>query len=95
MTPFALSSPTQKAFHADVVSVMRRWLKEEVDEKPTIHAREHYAKVIFPPYRRQFRIVLGCPNNMGTCFVKIPQGIKNCSPITHPVSIMTHMSQFE
>ncbi|XP_019723294.1 histone-lysine N-methyltransferase 2A [Hippocampus comes] len=35
-----------KAFHADVVSVMRKWLKEEVDEKPTVRAREHYAKLM-------------------------------------------------
>ncbi|XP_057683415.1 histone-lysine N-methyltransferase 2A-like isoform X2 [Corythoichthys intestinalis] len=34
-----------KAFHTDVVSVLRRWLKEE-DEKPTIQAREHYAKLM-------------------------------------------------
>ncbi|XP_051926032.1 histone-lysine N-methyltransferase 2B [Hippocampus zosterae] len=35
-----------KAFHADVVSVMRKWLKEEADTKPTVCAREHYAKLM-------------------------------------------------
>ncbi|XP_061521603.1 LOW QUALITY PROTEIN: histone-lysine N-methyltransferase 2B-like [Phycodurus eques] len=35
-----------KAFHEDAVSIMRRWLKEEEDEKPSIQAREHYAKLM-------------------------------------------------
>ncbi|XP_077363173.1 histone-lysine N-methyltransferase 2B isoform X2 [Festucalex cinctus] len=35
-----------KTFHADVVSVMRKRLKEEEDEKPTIQARDHYAKLM-------------------------------------------------
>lgn len=50
---FFLFSPTQKAFHADVVSVMKKWPKEEdflpEDEKLTSQAREHYVKVSFPP----------------------------------------------
>ncbi|XP_061122705.1 histone-lysine N-methyltransferase 2B isoform X3 [Syngnathus typhle] len=40
-----------KAFHADVVSVMRKWLKEEDDENAIAQAREHYAKLmvqVFP-----------------------------------------------
>lgn len=45
--------PTQKAFHADVVSVMRKWLKEEdflpEDHRQTSRARDHYVKVIFLP----------------------------------------------
>ncbi|XP_054619585.1 histone-lysine N-methyltransferase 2B isoform X2 [Dunckerocampus dactyliophorus] len=40
-----------KDFHADIVSVMRTWLKEEgnsafEDERPTSHAREHYVKLM-------------------------------------------------
>ncbi|XP_077405714.1 histone-lysine N-methyltransferase 2B isoform X2 [Vanacampus margaritifer] len=35
-----------KTFHADVVSVMRKWLKKEEEEKPTIQARDHYAKLM-------------------------------------------------
>lgn len=46
-------SPTQKSFHADVVSVMRKWLKGEEllpeEQKPTSRAKEHYVKVSFPP----------------------------------------------
>ncbi|XP_037119271.1 histone-lysine N-methyltransferase 2B isoform X1 [Syngnathus acus] len=40
-----------KAFHADVVSVMRKWLKEEDDDNAIAQAREHYAKLmvqVFP-----------------------------------------------
>nr|XP_057902368.1 histone-lysine N-methyltransferase 2A isoform X2 [Doryrhamphus excisus] len=40
-----------KDFHADIVSVMRTWLKEEenspfVAERPTSHAREYYVKLM-------------------------------------------------
>ncbi|XP_049457732.1 histone-lysine N-methyltransferase 2B isoform X2 [Epinephelus fuscoguttatus] len=41
-----------KAFHADVIRVMRKWLKQEEDEllpedqRPTSQARAHYVKVI-------------------------------------------------
>ncbi|XP_061616531.1 histone-lysine N-methyltransferase 2B [Phyllopteryx taeniolatus] len=35
-----------KAFHEDAVSIMRKWLKDEEDEKPSIQAREHYAKLM-------------------------------------------------
>lgn len=46
---------TQKTFHADIVSVMRKWLKEEElvpeDQRPTTQARAHYVKVSFPPLR--------------------------------------------
>ncbi|XP_071357345.1 histone-lysine N-methyltransferase 2B isoform X2 [Trachinotus anak] len=39
-----------KAFHADVISVMRKWLKEEEllseDQRPTSQARAHYVKLV-------------------------------------------------
>ncbi|XP_061672689.1 histone-lysine N-methyltransferase 2B isoform X2 [Syngnathoides biaculeatus] len=35
-----------KAFHEDAVSIMRKWLKDEEDEKAAIQAREHYAKLM-------------------------------------------------
>ncbi|XP_039977815.1 histone-lysine N-methyltransferase 2B [Xiphias gladius] len=39
-----------KAFHADFMSVMRKWLKEEEllpeDQRPTSQARAHYVKVV-------------------------------------------------
>ncbi|CAK6949284.1 histone-lysine N-methyltransferase 2B isoform X2 [Scomber scombrus] len=50
-----------KAFHADVISVMKKWLKEEdflpEDERLTSQAREHYVKLMeqvfswFPVHR--------------------------------------------
>ncbi|XP_028249715.1 histone-lysine N-methyltransferase 2B isoform X2 [Parambassis ranga] len=39
-----------KSFHIDVVSVMKRWLKEEEllpeDQRPTVQSRSHYIKVM-------------------------------------------------
>ncbi|XP_040910067.1 histone-lysine N-methyltransferase 2B isoform X2 [Toxotes jaculatrix] len=39
-----------KSFHGDVMSVMRKWLKEEEllpqDQRPTIQARAHYVKLV-------------------------------------------------
>ena len=49
---------TQKAFHADVAVVMRRWLKQEEpfpeDQRPTTQAMEHYLNVrlLFKACRR-------------------------------------------
>lgn len=44
---------TQKTFHADIVSVMSKWLKEEElvpeDQRPTAQARAHYVKVSRSP----------------------------------------------
>lgn len=44
---------SQKAFHTDVASVMRKWLKEEEllpeDQRPTSQAKAHYVQVSFPP----------------------------------------------
>lgn len=51
----------QKAFHADVAHVMRKWLKEEEllpeDQKPTSHARAHYVKVSFHPLPHLPRVI--------------------------------------
>ncbi|XP_029920057.1 histone-lysine N-methyltransferase 2B isoform X2 [Myripristis murdjan] len=52
-----------KAFHEDVVSVMRTWQEEEEalpeDRRPTSHAREHYLKVmeqVFSWFHRHLKI---------------------------------------
>lgn len=52
---------TQKSFHMDVVSVMKRWLKEEEllpeDQRPTVQSRSHYIKVSFSLL---FNSTIGC-----------------------------------
>lgn len=72
LTSFFSFLITQKAFHADVASVMWKWLKEEEflpeDQRPTSRARAHYVKVNFPPLQNfpWFCFIFGDP-----CFIYV------------------------